>query len=47
MARNGCRTLTKTESLVWGWPKSLFRFFHEMVQKNLNKLFGQPKTEVI
>ena len=25
-----------------GWLKSLFRFFPEMVQKNLNELFGQP-----
>ena len=27
---------------VLGWPKSSFGFFHKMVQKNLNKLFGQP-----
>jgi len=25
-----------------GWPKSLFRFFHKMVWKHLNELFGQP-----
>ena len=25
-----------------GWPKILFGFFDKMVQKNLNKLFGQP-----
>ena len=25
-------------------PKGLFGFFHKMVQKNSNKLFGQPKT---
>ena len=25
---------------VLGWPKSLFRFFHKTVQKNLNKLVG-------
>ena len=24
------------------WPEILFRFFGKMLQKNLNKLFGQP-----
>ena len=27
---------------VLGWRKSSFGFFHKMVQKNPNKLFGQP-----
>ena len=30
-----------------GWPKSLFRFSHNILQKNLNKLFGQPSVIVI
>ena len=30
--------------IILGWPKSLSRFFHKMVQKNLSKLFGQPNT---
>ena len=25
-----------------GWPKSLFRFFRTMQQRNLNELFDQP-----
>ena len=25
-----------------GWPKSLFRFFCAMLQKNSNESFGQP-----
>ena len=28
--------------VVLGWPKTLFRFFHKILQKNLNKLSGQP-----
>ena len=24
------------------WSKSSFRFFHKILQKNPNKLFGQP-----
>ena len=27
---------------ILGWPKSLFRFFHETVMENPNELFGQP-----
>ena len=27
---------------VLGWPKSLFGVFHKILQKNPNKLFGQP-----
>ena len=30
---------------VWnllGWPKSLFGFFHKILQKNPNEVFGQP-----
>ena len=27
---------------VLGWPKSSFRFFHKMLQKNPNESFGQP-----
>ena len=29
---------------LWGWPKSLFGFFHNILQKNANDLFGQPNT---
>ena len=28
-------------SVLLGWLKSSFRFFHKMLQKNPNKLFGQ------
>ena len=28
-----------------GWPKSLFGFFHNNLQENLNELFGQPNTQ--
>ena len=31
-----------TGVLIMGWPNSSFGFFHEMVQKTPNKLFGQP-----
>ena len=27
---------------VLGWPKISFRFFHNILQKNPNELFGQP-----
>ena len=33
-----------TDTHILGWPKRSFQFFHKMVQKNSNKLFGQPKT---
>ena len=33
-----------TGVLIMGWPKSSFGFFHEMVQKPPNKLFGQANT---
>jgi len=28
--------------ILLGWPKSSFGFFCNIIQKNLNKLFGQP-----
>ena len=31
---------------VVSWPKSAFGFFHEVLQKNPNKLFGRPKTQI-
>ena len=27
---------------IVGWPESSFGFFHNMLWKNLNKLFGEP-----
>ena len=30
-----------------GWPKTSFGFFHDSVQKSLNKRFGQPSTSKI
>ena len=27
---------------ILGWPESFFVFFHEVLQKNLNEIFGQP-----
>ena len=30
-----------------GWPKVLFGFFYNILQKNLNELFGQPSSMVI
>ena len=27
--------------VILGWPKSSFRFFHKMLEKNPNKLSGQ------
>ena len=30
-----------------GWPKCLFGFFHKTLQKNSNKLFGQPNIKFI
>ena len=32
----------KDEVNMLGWPKSLFRFFCAMLQKNSNESFGQP-----
>ena len=34
----------KQHQYIVGWPKSLFGFFHKMLCKNLNELFGQPNT---
>ena len=31
---------------VVNWPKSAFGFFHKVLQKNPNKLFGWPKTQI-
>ena len=36
--------LYKVGILILGWPKSSFGFFHYMVQKNPNELFGQPNS---
>ena len=30
------------KGLMLGWPKSSFGFFHNILQKNLNELSGQP-----
>ena len=30
-----------------GWPESSFRFFHYILWKNPNKLFGQPNISFI
>ena len=32
----------KTFTKLLGWPKSSFGFFHNILQKNPNELFGQP-----
>ena len=32
--------------LILGWPKSLFRFFHNTLQKTTNKLSGWPGIRV-
>ena len=32
------------DRVVLGWPKSSFRFFCNISQKNPNELFGQPNT---
>ena len=32
----------KASTKYMDWPKSLFGFFHKMLQKNPNELFGQP-----
>ena len=29
---------------ILDWPKDLLRFFHNILQKNPNKLLGQPST---
>ena len=34
----------KINRILLGWPKSLFGFFCNILQKNLNELFGQPST---
>ena len=31
---------------VLGWPKMFIRDFHKMLQKNPNKLFNQPNTNI-
>ena len=32
--------------ILLGWSKGLFVFFHNIVQKNLNELFGHPNTYI-
>ena len=34
----------ETEKEILGWQKSLCGFFHMMLLKNPNELFGQPNT---
>ena len=34
----------KPSIIILGWPKSSFGFFHKVLWKNPNKLFGQPDT---
>ena len=36
-----------TKEVCIGWPKSLFGFFHKMLQKNPNDLFGQPNKSYL
>ena len=46
----GHKELGTTEQLNWtelGWPKSLFGFFYNILQKTPNKLFGQPNRSHI
>ena len=33
----------KQKHIILGWPKSSFGFFCNILQKNPNELFGQPK----
>ena len=33
-------------SNILGWPKTSFGFLHNMLQKILNELFGQPNTRM-
>ena len=33
--------LSLATTILLGWPKSSFRFLHNILQKNLKKLFGQ------
>ena len=41
--RNHCNfTEDINGKVTLGCPKSLFKFFHKMLQENLNELFGQP-----
>lgn len=40
---DNCQSLPtkKITDYLLGWPKSLLGFFHKMLQKSLNELFGQ------
>ena len=38
------QTCVVTKFMVLGGPKSSFRFFHTILQKNPNELFRQPNT---
>ena len=31
---------------ILGWPKRSFGFFHKILWKNLNELFGQHNTQI-
>ena len=35
---------TLIDFIVLGWSESFFRFYHEMLQKNPNELFGKSDT---
>ena len=45
--RGGDYTIAHSRCLILGWPKTPFRPFHNILQKNASKLFDQPNICVI
>ena len=41
-----CFECSREMSIILGWPKSSFGFFHQMLQKKLKDLFGQPSNNL-
>ena len=37
---------TYTHKHILGWPKYFFRFFHNIIQKGPNKIFGPPNISM-
>ena len=35
-------TIPACKWYIYRWPKSLFKFYHNIIWKNPNILFGQP-----
>ena len=43
-SNNSIKFWRRKANLLLGWPKYLFEFFHNIIQENLNKFYGQSNS---